>query len=131
MAKASTTPADSSCEGEVVGNERETFCPPELETILRSDANRSKVAHSAGHNAAAGLLSYSPSPSPRAPRRRVRRERSEPEYKEGRADGSSKEATMSCKWQQQDGGMFTMSGGTMELNNRAYSTPDSVVTYNL
>ena len=66
-----TAPADSSCEGEVMGNQREPFCPPELETTLRFDANRGKVAHSAGHNAAAGLLSYSPPLSPTAPRRQV------------------------------------------------------------
>ena len=57
MVTGGTAPADSSCEGEVVGNERGTFCPPGLETTLRSDCNRGKVAHTAGHNAATGLLS--------------------------------------------------------------------------
>ena len=109
MATGGTAPADSSCEEEVVGIERKTFCPPELETTLRSDASRGKVVHSADHNAVAGLSLYSPPPSPRAHRRQERTGSSAPEDKRGQA--AERYGKVTSPWRQRDEGLFTKGGG--------------------
>ena len=128
MATGGTAPADSSCEEEVVGIERKTFCPPELETTLRSDASRGKVVHSADHNAVAGLSLYSPPPSPRAHRHQERTGSSAPEDKRGHAAERYGKAT--SPWRQRDEGLFTKSGGQPPRVGPAATSLSSVGRWN-